>query len=303
MIEEAPFHLLVPGRRPTGVAPVLLPADETGGVDWAGFAHLLGRIADTVLLPGVNLGPGAGGRIGHRLRLEVVATAGSGLGGAPFVAGVRAEDDGAGGFDPDRLAVEVQEVAGRGGVPLLLPSPALASLGPDGFVGLVAWMGEWCERLLVTEPEGSGLDTFGALAELGACIGVIRSGSRREVWDRIERRDEGRGGFQVFDSDAGAIDQIMFGADHCLDLSAAVPDLVAARDLAWEAEDLDTLELQASLQFLSSLVMRERSGSIDALARILRRRGWLGHSRGFGSSVRPVWEDELLGPALERLGI
>lgn len=303
MIEEAPFHLLVPGRRPTGVAPVLLPAEPEGGPDWAGFAHLLGRIADTVLLPGVNLGPGAAGRIGHRLRLEVVATAGSGLGGAPFVAGVWAEDDGAGGFDPDRLAVEVQEVAARGGVPLLLSSPALAGLDPDGFLGLVAWMGEWCERLLVTEPAGAGLDTFGALMELGATIGVVRWGSRREVWERIEARDEGRGGFQVFDSDPEAIDQIQFGADHCLDLSAAVPDVVAARDLAWEAEDLDTLELQSSLQFLSSLVARGRAGSVDALARILRLRGWLGHTRGFGSSVRPVWEDELLRSALERLGI
>lgn len=298
MIEDPPFHLLCPGRRPTGIGPVLLPMVDND-VEWAGFAHLLGRVADTPLLPGVNLGPGAGDRIGHRLRMEVVATAGAGLGGEPFVAGVWTDDS----FDPDRLAVEVQTIASRGGVPLLMPSPALDALGPDGLVGLVAWMADWCDRLLVVEGASSSMADFGAFMEIGACIGVVHaSGSRSRQWERLERRDEVRGDFQVFSAEASAIDQIMFGADHCLDLSAAVPDLVAARDDLWEREDLSTLELQDALQFLSSLIARDRASVNDALARVLRLRGWLAHDEVMGGGPRrPEWEDELLAQALERL--
>lgn len=297
MIEEPPFHLLCPGRRPTGIGPVLLPMVDDE-VDWAGFAHLLGRIADTPLLPGVNLGPGSGDRIGHRLRMEVVATAGAGLGGEPFVAGVWSDDS----FDPDRLAVEVQTIASRGGVPLLMSSPALDALGPDGLIGLVAWMADWCDRFLVAEGASSSMADFGAFMEIGACIGVVHgSGSRQRQWERLERRDEVRGGFQVFSAQASAVDQIVFGADHCLDLSAVVPDVVAARDDAWEREDPSTLELQDGLQFLSSLIAREPASINDALVRILRLRGWLDGVAVPGPR-RPDTEDQLLAQALERLG-
>src|SRR5699024_35100 len=164
------------------------------------------------------------------------------------------------------LAGSVRAVVESGGGPALLPSPALEALGPDGFVGLVSWMGEWCDRLLVVEatPEvwdGSlppRLDTFGALMGVGACIGVIHaSGSRRAEWDRLSSRDEERGGFQMFSANPSALDQIMYGADHLADISAAVPDVMAERDDAWEAEDLSTLELQDGLQYLASLVARD----------------------------------------------
>jgi len=313
MLEDPPFDLLCPGRRPTGIGPVLLPAEADGGPDWDGFAHLLGRVADTPLLPGVNLGPGAVDHADGVLRAEVVATAAAGLAGQPFVAGVRAEPGPDGGFDPARLAGAVQAVARHGAVPVLVPSPTLATLGDDELLGLVAWMGDWCERLLVVEapperwPGGRplGLDVFGALLEVGACIGVIHaSGDRRAEWDRLQRRDDVRGGFQVFSANDAAVDQIMFGADHCLDLAAAVPDVIATRDDAWEAEDLDAFGLQDALQLLASLVAREPATSRQALARVLHLRGWLPHDRVVGpAAVRPPWEGDLLRPALTRLGL
>lgn len=313
MLEDPPFDLLCPGRRPTGIGPVLLPSDESGGPDWSGFAHLLGRIADTPLLPAVNLGPASADPLDRVLRSEMAATAGAGLGGEPFVAGVRAEVGEDGAFDPDALAAEVQTVVAAGGVPALLPSPALEALGPDGLVGLVSWMGEWCDRLLVVEATPGAwdgalpprLDVFGALMAVGACIGVVHaSGSRRAEWDRLRARDEERGAFQVFSANATAIDQIMYGADHRADIAAAVPDVMAERDDAWEAEDLSTLELQDGLQHLASLVDREPSSATHALARILYLRGWLDHDRVLGAGPRrPDWEDEVLRPALERLGL
>lgn len=311
MLEDPPFDLLCPGRRPTGIGPVLLPADEAGGPDWDGFAHLLGRVADTRLLPGVNLGPGGVDVLDASTRAEVLATTGAALAGDTFVAGVRAEPGDDGGFDPARLAGAVQATARHHAVPVLLPSPTLQSLHPDELVGLVAWTGDWCDRLLVAEepaePEGPtwGMDVFGALLDLDHCIGVIH-GSRRRApeWERIRRRDDRRGDFQVFSANDRAIDQIMYGTDHCLDLSAAVPDLVEARDDAWEVEDIDALDLQDALQALSTIVSHDPvDGVRHALARVLHLRGWLRHDRIVGDAARrPSTDDDLLRAALDRLG-
>lgn len=312
MLEDPPFDLLCPGRRPTGIGPVLLPAVDDDTPDWDGFAHLLGRVADTRLLPGINLGPGGIAGLDASTRAEVLATTGAALGGTTFVAGVRAEAGDDGTFDPSKLAGAVQAVVRHRGVPLLLPSPALAALGPDELIGLVAWTGDWCDRLLVTEApvpgeaDGSwGLDVFGALLGLDHCIGVVHASRRRgPEWDRIRRRDETRPDFQVFSANDRAVDQIMYGADHCLDLSAAVPDLVESRDDAWEAEADDALERQDALQALSSLVSRDPVDGIrHALARVLHLRGWLAHDRVVGDTARrPPSDDDLLRAALTRLG-
>jgi len=313
MLEDPPFDLLCPGRRPLGIAPVLLPAAEDATPDWDGFAHLLGRIVDAGLVPGVNLGPGAVEVLDPSTRAEVVATAGAGLRGRPFYSGVRAEPGADGAFDPTRLAGMVDAVARQGGTPILVPSPTLATLGPDEFVGLLAWMGDWCQQFLVIDSAGDrwaggrtwGMDVFGAILDLDSCGGVLHaSGSRRDEWERIRSRDDNRPDFQVFSSNDGAIDQIMFGADHALDLSAAAPDLVAQRDIAWATEDPATLEFQDALQTLATLVFRPPVAEAQhALARVLHLRGWLAHDRVLGDRPRrPATDDDLLLPALQRLG-
>ncbi|CAN5581747.1 hypothetical protein BH10ACT1_BH10ACT1_28780 [soil metagenome] len=314
MLEDPPFDLLSPGRRPTGVGPVLLPYTATGDVDWDGFAHLLGRVAETSLIPAINLAPGAGDLLDPSTRAEVLATTGAALGSSTFVAGVRAEPGPDGGFDPARLSGAVAAVGRHDAMPLLLPSPALASLGPDEFVGLLAWMGDWCDRFLVVEapperwPGGHtwGLDVFGALLELGACVGVVHaSWSRAPEWDRLRLRDDRRSGFQIFSANEHAVDQIMFGSDHALDLAAAVPDALADRDDAWEVQDLDVLERHDALQALASLVFRPPvAASRHALARVLQLRGWLPHDRVHPDLPRrPASDDELLVSALDRLGL
>lgn len=313
MIEEPPFDLLCPGRRPTGIGPVLVPADPDGGVDWNGFAHMLGRVADTRLLVGVNTWTSPSTTGDPKVRAEVLATAGAALGGETFVAGVAAPAGEDGTLDPEGLAGAVHEVVRHGAVPLLLRSPALAALRDDELLGLVAWAGDWCDRLLVAESppapstEGSpwGLDVFGALMSMHHCIGVVH-GSRRRApeWDRIRSRDETRPDFHVFSSNDRAVDQIVFGADHRLDISAVVPDLVQARDDAWEAEDPDAMERDDALQALSSLVSREPVTALPhALARVALLRGWLSHDRVIGAiGARPSSDDELLRAALDRLG-
>lgn len=314
MLEDPPFDLLCPGRRPTGLAPVILPFLGSGEPDWDGFAHLLGQSVDAGLVPFLNAGPGAGDLLGASTRAEVVATVGAALGGRTFVAGVRAEDGADGGFDPSRLAGSVDAIARHGGIPALFPSPTLAGLDADEALGLLAWMGEWCDRLLAVDlpaarwPGGRtwGLDAFTALLDQDQCVGLIDgSWSRQVEWDRIRRRDEVRPDFRLYSANALAVDQVMYGADHAADLSAAVPDAVSDRDEAWAREDPGVIERHDALQALATIVFRAPvEASRHALARVLHLRGWLPHDGVHpGLPRRPLSDDELLLPALDRLGL
>lgn len=314
MLEDPPFDLLCPGRRPTGLAPVLLPYLPDGNPDWDGFAHLLGRTVDAGLVPYISGAPGAGDRIDASTRAEVVATVGAAMGGRTFVAGVRAEDGADGGFDPARLAGTVAAVSRHGGIPALVPSPTLAQLHPDEAIGLLAWMGEWCDRLIAVDVpaerwEGGrswGMDAFGALLEQPACIGLVDGSWNRQLeWDRIRRRDDVRPDFHLYSANALGVDQIMFGADHALDLAAAVPDAIADRDEAWAIEDPSVIDRNDALQALASFVFRvPEQDAPHALARVLFLRGWLAHDHVHPSLPRrPASDDDLLLPALDRLGL
>ena len=314
MLEDPPFDLLCPGRRPAGLAPVLLPYLPSGDPDWDGFAHLLGRAVDAGLTPFISGGPGAGDRIDASTRAEVVGTVGAAMGGRPFVAGVRAEDGADGGFDPSRLAGTVAAISRHGGIPALVPSPTLAGLHPDEAIGLLAWMGEWCDQLIAVDVpaerwEGGrawGMDAFGALLEQPACIGLVDGSWNRQLeWDRIRRRDDVRPDFRLFSANALGIDQITFGADHALDLTAAVPDAIADRDEAWAREDPGVIDRHDALQALATIVFRvPEQDARHALARVLYLRGWLEHDHVHPSLPRrPVTDDELLLPALDRLGL
>ena len=314
MLEDPPYDLLCPGRRPAGLAPVLLPFLPDGTPDWDGFAHLLGRAVDAGLIPFLSAGPGAGDLLDASTRAEVVATVGAALGNRTFVAGVRAEDGADGGFDPARLAGTVDAISRHGGIPALFPSPTLASLHPDEALGLLAWMGEWCDRLIAVDlpaerwPGGRawGMDAFTALLDVEACTGLVDGSWNRQLeWDRIRRRDDLRPDFQLYSANALGIDQITFGADNALDLTAAVPDAIADRDEAWTREDPSVVDRHDALQALATLVFRPPvAAAHHALARTLFLRGWLAHD-GVHPSLprRPASDDDLLLPALDRLGL
>lgn len=314
MLEDPPFDLLCPGRRPEGLAPVLLQVGHDGEPDWDGFAHLLGRTVDAGLVPFLHAGPGLADLIGPSTRAEVVATAGAALGGRRFVVGVRPEAGPDGAFDPARLAGQVDALARHRATAALLPAPCTADLGPDEAVGLAAWVGEWTDRMVVVDlppqrwPGGRtwGLDAITALMEVPACVGVVDgSWNRQSEWDRIRRRDELRPDFHVYSANALAVDQVMFGADHALDLAAAVPDALADRDEAWAREDPGVLERNDALQALATIVFRPPfDAARHSLARLLVLRGWIAHDAvPEGLARRPEAEDALLLPALDRLGL
>lgn len=316
MLEDAPFDLLDPGRRPDGLAPVLLPYTAEGTIHWDGFAHLLGRAVSSGLTPAITTGVGAADVLTPTDRAEVLATTGAALGGRSFAAGVRAEPGADGGFDPSRLAGAVDAVGRHGGVPVLLPSPTLAELGTDELLGLVAWMGEWCDRLLVADlpPERwdggrhLGLDAFAALLEVPACIGVVDgSWSRTHEWERLRLRDEERPEFRLYSANVLGVDQVLYGADHALDLAAAVPDALADRDEVLASGDPGIVERHDALQALATLVFRPPfPAARHRLAIALRLRGWLAadHVHPELDRAEDVRAEQLLiAPALDRLGV
>jgi hypothetical protein len=314
MLEEAPFDLLCPGRRPAGLAPVAMEILDSGEPDWDGFAHLLGQAVDSGLVPCLNAGPGFADLLPPAVRAEVIATAGAALRSPTFVAGVRAELGADGSFDPARLAAAVDAIGRHEGIVALLPSPALATMHIDEAVGLVAWMGEWCDRVVVADLPAHrwsggrtwGLDAVAALMDQPSCIGVIDgSWDRQQEWERIRLRDDRRPDFHLFSANALAVDQIMYGADHALDLSAAVPDAVADRDAVWEQEDPGVVERNDALQALATIVFRPPvEAARHGLIRALFLRGWLSHDGvPDGVARRPASDDELLLAALDRLGL
>ena len=84
-----------------------------------------------------------------------------------------------------------------------------------------------------------------------------------------------------------------------------VPDALADRDAAWALGDPGVIERHDALQALASVVFRPPvAGARHALARVLRLRGWLDHDGvPDGQPQRPATDDELLRPALDRLGL
>src|SRR6266404_4292105 len=84
---------LRPGRRPQGIAAVLLPFDDGGAPDYAGLARQLQRIVAAGLQSAVNMDTGYVQRLTTAQRAEVLSVARETLSGGPvngqslFVAG------------------------------------------------------------------------------------------------------------------------------------------------------------------------------------------------------------------------
>ena len=47
-IDVNPLSLLRPRRKPVGISAILLPFEESGGVDWAGFRAHVDKVAAVV---------------------------------------------------------------------------------------------------------------------------------------------------------------------------------------------------------------------------------------------------------------
>ena len=277
------------------MSAVLLPYDDGGAVDWAGFEAHVERTAAAGLTPAVNMDTGYVHLLTPQERTEALGRT-KAL-GVEFVAGA---------FD----AAGMDEVQGHGGTPVVFPSPATTG----DVVAAYSRLAEGCDRFIgfelspVFHPDGRiwDLETYEAVLGIPRCIGAKHSSLHRQPeWDRLRLRDRVRPDFLVLTGNDLAIDMVMYGSDYLLGLSTFAPDLFAERDRLWAAGDPAFHELNDALQWLGTTVFRPPVPAYRHDAAIfLRLRGWIrSDATPPGAPRRAAWEVELLRDVAARLGV
>src|SRR5262249_43122364 len=125
-----PLALLRPRRKITGISAVLLPFDESGAVDWAGFRAHVERTAAAGLTPAVNMDTGYISVLDESTRRTVLIETRGVLGNGAFVAGAFVADQPGAAFDLDSYRRAIDEVQGYVGTPVVFQSYGLTDLAP-----------------------------------------------------------------------------------------------------------------------------------------------------------------------------
>jgi len=294
------------------MSAVLLPFDESGEIDWAGFESLLARVLAAGLVPAVNMDTGFGAVLAPPDRQRVLAIAAT-LAPDGFVAGALVDDRPGAAFDADAHRTAMTTIADAGGLPVVFPSFGLAGLAEGALPQAHATLAGAVDRFLGFElgrmfhPAGRvwELETFEALLEFPQMIGAKHSSlARQPELDRLAARDRIRPDFLVLTGNDLAIDQVIYGSDYLLGLSTFAPDAFAARDAAWAAgDDVRFWELNDLLQYLGQLAFRAPvPGYRHDAAMFLEQRGWIASSRTHPSSPnRPDSDRALLVDIADRL--
>lgn len=280
---EAPFDLLRPRRRITGMSAVLLP-HRGGEVDWAAFDAHLARTVDAGLVPAVNMDTGFVHLLDDETRAAVLDRTAAVLGGGSrFVAGAFVADDEGASLDVDAYGRAATAIAALGGIPIVFPS--YGSRGRE--VELCRALASHVDPFLAFElgpmfvPFGRilDLDEYRELLAVDACIGAKHSSLAREPeWERLRLRDALRPDFLVLTGNDLAIDMVMYGSDYLLGISTFAPDVFAERDRAWEKGDTASFfALDDALQALGTFAFRAPVPAYRHDATLfLQLRGWLG---------------------------
>lgn len=310
MSEGGAWDRIRPRRHIAGISATLLPYSAEGYIDWDSLAAHISRTAEAGLIPAVNMDTGYGALLDAATRLQIVELARSLV--AEFVAGAHVDDAPGDPVDIDAYRATMDEIASRGGTPIVFPSHGLGSVPESDVVSFHAGLGEACDSFIafelgpVFDPRGRiyQLDTFEGLLGVAQCVGAKHSSlDRRAEWLRLDLRDRTRPDFKVFTGNDLAIDMVIYGSDYLLGLSTFAPDAFALRDRWWAAGDDRFYELNDVLQYLGAFAFREPvPGYRHDAARFLKLRGWLASNRTHpGSAARPDSDDEILARILDRL--
>lgn len=252
-----------PGRKIEGISAVLLPFDDKGAIDYAGFEGGLQRTWAADLTPAVNMDTGYANLLTAAERREVLNLTQKTAQGKSFVAGAFVE-----GMEGDLLSLyksAISEIAEVGGTPIIFQSSGLKELPGKELVRFYGSATSGFKRVLGFElgemfaPFGRiyDLDTFEALMQIPALAGIKHSSLNRELeWKRLELRDRARPEFKIYTGNDLAIDMVMYGSDYLLGLSAFSPEGFAARDRYWAGLDPRFYELNDLLQYLGFFAFR-----------------------------------------------
>lgn len=267
------------------MSAILLPFEEGGGVDWAGFRAHVARTAGAGLTPAVNMDTGYGNLLDEATRRRVLAETRSILGGSEFVAGAFVADRPGDACNLDAYRRALDTIQEHGGLPIVFQSHGLVSQPCDALLDAYRALGRDCPRYLAFElgaafaPSGAiyDLETYAGLLAIPACIGVKHSSLCRVLeWQRLALRDARRADFLVLTGNDLAIDMIMYGSDYLLGLSTFAPDWFARRDALWATGDPAFHELNDLLQYLGFFAFRPPVPAYKhSAAQFLKLRGWI----------------------------
>jgi dihydrodipicolinate synthase/N-acetylneuraminate lyase len=307
-----PLALLRPRRKPVGMSAVLLPFEESGGVDWRGFRAHVERTAAAGLTPAVNMDTGYVPLLDEATRQRILAETRNILGGRSFVAGAFVADRPGHALNLDAYRRAIDAIQEQGGLPILFQSHGLIEQPPDRLLDAYRALGRDCPRYLAFElgptfaPFGKiyDLETYAGLLDIPACIGAKHSSLSRVLeWQRLMLRDQRRPDFLVLTGNDLAIDMIMYGSDYLLGLSTFAPDLFARRDALWAAGDAAFYEINDVLQYLGFFAFRPPLPAYKhSAAQFLKLRGWLSCDATHPQSPqRPASDRDVLRDLAERL--
>jgi dihydrodipicolinate synthase/N-acetylneuraminate lyase len=305
-----PVPSLVTRRRIEGISAVLLPFDEAGGIDWAGFRTLVDRTWAAGLTPAVNMDTGYVNLLSAAERARVLAETAALAAGRRFVAGAFIEGEAG---DPVSLyRREIEAIRSHGGLPIIFQSTALTRGGEAATLDIYTQIGEMGGPLLAFElgtmfaPFGRiySIDCFRRLLDIEAFTGLKHSSLDRACeWDRLAIRDAHRPDFRVYTGNDLAIDMVFYGSDYLLGLSAFAVEAFALRDRYWEAGDRRAFALNDVLQYLGHLAFRAPVPAYKhSAAQFLKLRGVIASDRPHPKGgTRPDADIALLADIRDRL--
>ena len=298
------------GRKVTGMAAVLLPFTERGGIAEDAFVACLRETVAAGLTPAVNMDTGYVNLLSDGEKARVLVLTRQALGGAPFVAGAYIE-----GQEGDVTGLyrrEIARIAEYGGTPIFFQTARLHDVPAAKVVETYAAASEGVETAYAFElgkmfaPNGEiwSDDVFEGLLQVPQIKGMKHSSlDRVREIERLATRDRLRPDFQIFTGNDLGIDMIEYGSDYLLGLAAFSPAKFAERDRLWAAGDTGYLPVADALQLLGSIAFRPPVPAYKHSAAIfLHLLGKIPTDRTHPRSPeRPPWERELLTSCAQRL--
>jgi len=290
---------------------MLLPYRPSGAIDWDAFERHLLRTRAAGLDVAVNMDTGFVDLLGDDERAAVLAATRRILGaGVVFYAGAFPDADGS----VSSYHAAIATIEKFGGVPVLIQSRAMHSLGPADKAAQYGRICDGAARALAFElgpvfaPHGEIWDdeTFERILAIDKIVGAKHSSLDRVIeLRRLATRDRCRPEFRVYTGNDLAIDMVAYGSDYLLGLSTFAPQRFAARDLALANGDTEFLELNDALQHLGNVGFRAPVPAYKhAAAQFLHILGYLDsdsiHPR---APRRPASDRILLFDCALRLGL
>jgi len=300
------------GRKPIGMAAVLLPFREDGSIAADAYQACVRETLDAGLTPAVNMDTGYANLLSAEEKAYVLGLAQEAAEGRPFVGGAFIE-----GQDGDVVALyrkEMDAVVAHGGTPILFQTTKTHGLSTGDKVDVYARAAQGYETVYAFElgkmfaPNGEiwDLETMEGIMQIPEIKGAKHSSlDRLQELARLDLKDRVRPEFRIFTGNDLGIDMIEYGSDYLLGLAAFSPAKFAERDRLWAAGDAAYLQVADALQLLGNIAFRPPVPAYKhSAATFLHLLGKIPTAKTHPRSPeRPAWETEIMCDCAVRLGL